>query len=375
MDITQSKETAPEHVDEKGAGPDFGDTKFLNAEAAQATANEHSLGLWAALKIYKRAAIWSVRELQPISLPLCLPLRATQLTLPQVISTTVIMEGYDTQLLGNFWGYDSFRNKFGTYSGPEHGYQVSSAWQTGLNDLGAVGNIIGALLNGYLTAHYGHRKVLMGSLLWLAAAIFMVFFAPNITVLLIGEFLCNIPWGVFATTGPAYAAEVAPLALRGYLTAYINLCWCIGQFIASGVLKGLSTNTTEWGYKIPFAVQWVWPVPLLLATLLAPESPWYLVRVGKLDSARRSLERLSEPGVDFDATIALMVHTDRLEKEEQAGTSYVDCFKGTNRRRTEIAMMCFVSQVTDGGTMAYTGTFCTSDIAYFPFLLRSSPTC
>lgn len=62
MEITQSKEAAPEHIDEKGAGPDFADTKFLNAEAAQATAAEHSLGLWQALKTYKRAAIWSVRE-------------------------------------------------------------------------------------------------------------------------------------------------------------------------------------------------------------------------------------------------------------------------------------------------------------------------
>lgn len=272
------------------------------------------------------------------------------------------MEGYDTQLLGNFWGYTSFRQKFGTYANEADGYQISSAWQTGLNDIGCVGNIIGALLNGYLTAKYGHRKVLMGSLVFLSAAIFMVFFAPNIEVLLVGEFLCNIPWGVFATTGPAYAAEVAPLALRGYLTAYINLCWCIGQFIASGVLKGLSTNTTEWGYRIPFAVQWAWPVPLFIAALLAPESPWFLVRTGKLESAKRSLERLSEPdhAVDHDATIALMVHTDKLEKDEQAGVSYLDCFKGTNRRRTEIAVMCFVSQVTDGGALAYSGTFCES---------------
>lgn len=36
--------------------------KVLNAEARQATDNEHSLTLWQALKTYKRAAIWSVRE-------------------------------------------------------------------------------------------------------------------------------------------------------------------------------------------------------------------------------------------------------------------------------------------------------------------------
>lgn len=271
---------------------------------------------------------------------------------------TVIMEGYDVTLLGSFFGYPAFRNKYGQPHGDD-GMQISSAWQAGLNDISAIGNIIGALLNGWLTARYGHRLVIMGSLACLTAFIFITFFAPTIEVQLVGQFLCNIPWGVFATTGPSYAAEVAPLALRGYLTAYINLCWCTGQFISAGVLKGLVNNPTEWSYRIPFAVQWVWPVPLFIAALLAPESPWFLVRTGQLERARRSLERLSEPShnVDYDAAIALMVHTDKLEKEEQAGVTYWDAFKGTNRRRTEIACMVFLSQITDGGALAYSGSF------------------
>ncbi|KAG6368933.1 hypothetical protein INS49_003151 [Diaporthe citri] len=336
MEPTESKEARPEHIDEKGTAPNLDNVKVLNDEAAQATATEHSMTLMQGFKTHKKAAIWSI-----------------------LISATIIMEGYDTQLLGNFWGYHSFRRKFGEYSGEEHGWQITSAWQAGLNDISGVGNIIGAMLNGYLTAKYGHRIVLMGSLAWLSAAIFISFFAPRIEVLLIGQFLCNIPWGVFATTGPAYAAEVVPLALRGYLTAYINLCWCIGQFIAAGVLKGLINNETDWGYKIPMAIQWVWPVPLFIVAFLAPESPWYLVRTGQLDKAKKSLIRLSEPEhqSDHDATIALMVRTNELEKEERAGTSYVDCFRGTNRRRTEIAVMCFVSQITNGGALCYTGTF------------------
>lgn len=124
-----------------------------------------------------------------------------------------------------------------------------------LNVIAAVGNIIGALLNGWLTSKYGHRFVLISMLAILTAFIFVVFFANSIQVMFVGTLLCNIPWGVFATTGPAYAAEVAPLALRGYLTAYINLCWCIGQFISAGVLKGLVDIPNQWSYRIPFAIQ------------------------------------------------------------------------------------------------------------------------
>jgi len=187
---------------------------------------------------------------------------------------TVIMEGYDVTLLGSFYGYPMFRRKYGVWLNDESGYQISSTWQQRFNCLAAVANIVGALMNGWATARWGHRKVLIASLAWLSAFIFVVFFAPTIEILLVGQTLCNIPWGVFATTGPSYAAEVTPLAIRGYLTgermpavwqkmiryltlllAYINLCWVIGQFLSALILNALVDNPTQWGYKIPFALQ------------------------------------------------------------------------------------------------------------------------
>lgn len=111
------------------------------------------------------------------------------------------MEGYDVTLIGSFYGYPSFRRKYGEFLDDENGYQISARWQQKFNSIGALANIIGALLNGWATSKWGHRKVLMASLFWLAAFIFLVFFAPNIEVMLVGQILCNVPWGVFATTG------------------------------------------------------------------------------------------------------------------------------------------------------------------------------
>lgn len=262
-------------------------------------------------------------------------------------------------LLSSFYGYPRFRERYGEYLDAENGYQISANWQQRFNCLGALANIIGALINGWATARWGHRRVLMFFLVWLSAMIFIPFFAPSIEVLLVGMVLCNVSWGAFATTGPSYAAEVTPLAIRGYLTAYVNLCWCIGQFISAGVLKGLVNNPTEWSYRIPFAVQWVWPVPLFIAAYLAPESPWFLVRTGRMDAAKKSLERLSQPEqhAGIDSTIAMMVHTNKLEMEEREGVTYWDAFRGTNRRRTEIACMGFLSQITNGGALCYSGSF------------------
>lgn len=50
----------------------------------------------------------------------------------------------------------------------------------------------------------------------------------------------------------AYASEVCPVALRAYLTTYVNLCWVFGQLIATGVLTSFLKRTDEWAYRIPF---------------------------------------------------------------------------------------------------------------------------
>lgn len=152
------------------------------------------------------------------------------------------------------------------------------------------------------------------------------------------------------------------------LYRYVNLCWCIGQFIAAGVLQGFVNNTTQWSYRVPFAIQWIWPIPLALFAFFAPESPWYLVRTNQLEAAKHSLKRLSEPehNINYDDAIALMVHTNKLEKEERAGVQLWDCFRGTNLRRTEIACMLFLSQITNGGALCYSGSFFFQQVGLSP---------
>ena len=79
------------------------------------------------------------------------------------------------------------------------------------------------MANGFLVAKFGQKRILIGSLFVLSAFVFLPFFAPNIAVMAVGQLLCGLPWGVFATSAPAYASEVLPLSLRVYLTSYTNM--------------------------------------------------------------------------------------------------------------------------------------------------------
>lgn len=105
----------------------------------------------------------------------------------------------------------------------------------------------------------------------------------------------------------------------------------------------------------------MWPLPLLVGIIFAPESPWWLVRKGRYEEAERNLRRLTskdDPNFDPNKTIAMMIHTDELEREISSGTSYWDCFKGVDLRRTEIACVVWMTQTLCGsGLQGYSVQF------------------
>jgi SP family general alpha glucoside:H+ symporter-like MFS transporter len=277
-----------------------------------------------------------------------------------VLSLAIIMEGYDTSLLGSFYAYPTFQERFGVPV-KGGGYQVTSNWQTGLQNGTNVGQILGLLVAGLIADRWGYKKTMLGALVSLVGFLFLMFFANNIGMLFAGEVLCGIPWGAFQSLTTTYAAEVSPVILRPYLTTYVNLCWVTGQFISTGVLRGLLGRTDQWGWRIPYAIQWVWPVPIIIGVLFAPESPWWLVRHGEIDEAKKSLSQLSKPGVsDYDTedAVALMIITNTHEKLTRQGVSYWDCLKGVDRRRTEIVCCVWMCQV-------FCGIWYGGNIVYF----------
>lgn len=126
----------------------------------------------------------------------------------------------------------------------------------------------------------------------------------------------------------------------------------MGQFIAAGVNRACVLREDQWAYRIPFAIQWIWPIPIAIGVALAPESPWWHVRRGDKAGARAALLRLtsSERDVNFnpDETIAMIEHTNEMEKNMKEGTRWRDLFKGSDLRRTEIVCFAWIAQTICG---------------------------
>jgi MFS transporter, SP family, general alpha glucoside:H+ symporter len=267
-----------------------------------------------------------------------------------LMGLVIVMRCYDIVLIGSFYGFPSFRDRYGKVvpGDPSAGKQISGPWQVALGVASLVGQIIGSFLVTIPMERYGRRPTLLISLFLTSALTFMQFFSQSIQVLTASEYLSGVVWGTYQVLIPTFASELMPTKLRPFLTGYINACYNIGGLIASGIVKGFDSRTDEWGYRIPFALQWIWPVLCIPIVFISPESPWWLTKNGKTDMAEKALEKLTDkdsPDIDIKKTLEMMKKTVVFETVmEEDTTSFKDCFKGRAFRRTEIATMVFICQ-------------------------------
>lgn len=95
-------------------------------------------------------------------------------------------------------------------------------------------------------------------------------------------------------------------------------------------------------YKVLFASEWSWPALLVLFAFIVPESPYFLVRKGRLDSAGRAIGKLHHSWTwqRTEAHIQMIQHATQHEAEmdQYKDSSFRDCFRGTNWRRTRIVL-------------------------------------
>lgn len=274
------------------------------------------------------------------------------------VSLGVVMLAFDPQLLGNLFATPQFRRDFGRRLGDDgSGFTIPAAWQTALSMGNPLGQVVGALFAAHPMDRYGRRATFAACVAATAAVVLVQFLARDLAALLAGELLAGLVLGSFVVIAPAYASEVCPTALRGHLSALINLCFVLGALLANCVTAGTSRLRSHWAYSLPFALQWVWIAVIVPGLPLVPESPWWLVRKGRPAEAEASLRRLAAPGVDVAAALDFIVDTDTLERKNEAGTTYRDCLRGTNLRRTEISVGVYSAQVLSGIYLVGYGTY------------------
>jgi hypothetical protein len=76
-----------------------------------------------------------------------------------------------------------------------------------------------------------------------------------------------------------------------------------------------------------------------------------------LEEAENALARLCSSQVDSKAALAMIIETDQAERTLEMGSTYADCFRGTNLRRTIISAAPLSIQVLSGIYLASYSTY------------------
>ncbi|MGK5627073.1 sugar porter family MFS transporter [Streptomyces sp. URMC 123] len=208
--------------------------------------------------------------------------------------------GYDSSVING--AVEAIRGRFEV--GSEALAQVIAA--------ALIGCAVGAATAGRLADRIGRIRVMQ-----IASALFTVSAIGSalpfaLWDLAMWRVLGGVAIGMASVIGPAYIAEVAPPAYRGRLAAFQQAAIVIGIAVsqlanwgilnlADGDQRGEIAGLEAWQWMLGVMV-----VPAALYGLLSfaiPESPRFLISVGRTEQAKKVLSEVEGADVDLDQRI------------------------------------------------------------------------
>ncbi|MFI9027180.1 sugar porter family MFS transporter [Streptomyces sp. NPDC053560] len=222
---------------------------------------------------------------------------------------------------GFLFGYDSSVIN-GAVEAIRHRYDVGSAGLAQVIAIALIGCAIGAATAGRIADRIGRIRVMQ-----IAAILFTVSAVGSalpfaIWDLAIWRIVGGFGIGMASVIGPAYIAEVAPPAYRGRLGSFqqgaIVIGIAVSQLVNWGILnladgdqRGELAGLEAWQWMLGVMV-----VPAVLYGLLSfaiPESPRFLISVGRHDKAKEVLAEVEGQSVDLDVRVGEIEQAMRRE--------------------------------------------------------------
>ncbi len=251
-------------------------------------------------------------------------------------------------LAGMLFGYDQ-----GVISGALAGIQKTfhlgprllemiTSWVT-------LGALLGSLMGGELADRVGRKKAVLT-----AGALFTIgsltqALAPHPLLLVGGRLVIGLGVGLAAVAAPLYGAEMAPSAWRGRFVSAYQLAITIGIFLAYEVDAVLTTgNGGSW--RLMLGVCAFAGIALFVAMLIAPESPRWLLKMGRREEAAARFGAV-QPGVDFRPQFAAM---EAALREDSHKASWGEVFDRQWRRPLMVAVgLAIYQQITGINAIIY----------------------
>jgi sugar porter (SP) family MFS transporter len=222
---------------------------------------------------------------------------------------------------GFLFGYDSSVIN-GAVEAIRDRYDIGSAALAQVIAIALIGCAIGAAYAGRIADRIGRIRVMQ-----IAALLFTDSAVGSAVPFALWDFALwrvvgGFAIGMASVIGPAYIAEVAPPAYRGRLGSFQQAAIVIGiavsQLVNWGLLnaaggdqRGKLMGLEAW--QVMLGVMVIPAVLYGLLSLAIPESPRFLISVGRRERAREILAEVEGESTDLDARVTEIEHAMRSE--------------------------------------------------------------
>jgi sugar porter (SP) family MFS transporter len=274
-----------------------------------------------------------------------------------VSSTGFCLFGYDNGLMGQVISEPSFLNIIGNPNAAVQGLVVSSY---------DIGCMIGALITVFIGEQLGRKRTIL-----LACGVHIIGDAINassfsLAQVLVSRVILGAGLGLFTSASPIWLAETATARMRAVMVAVQLTFLIIGTNMAYWIDFGLGFTTTQLKWRLPFALQAVFPIIAFAFAIGLPESPRWLAAHGMTDAAVTSLAALRGLPEDHELVQAEMHDIAAAIALEGGNTSWRAMFQqGPNKMRTRLIIACAAQAM-----QSYNGINFVE--YYFPYILKNS---
>ena len=197
---------------------------------------------------------------------------------------------------------------------------ITKVWHLSSFDKGmvtaslSVGAMIGAAVASKMNNQLGRRKSIMVAAVVVIIGTLLASFSPSLAMLTISRLIIGLGVGCSSATVPTYLSELAPSRLRGAMSA-LNQIFIVSGILIAFLVDYFLNDTANWRAMLAGAL--VPAVILLIGLNILPETPRWLLKLGKEDEARAVL--VSSHGTsDVDGELASIREVVRLDTEQQS---------------------------------------------------------
>ncbi|KAJ7855853.1 general substrate transporter [Mycena leptocephala] len=264
-----------------------------------------------------------------------------------------LANGFDGSVMSAVNGMQQYLDYFGI-DGKDAGGGVGSKTAI-IFGIYSIGSIVAVPVAGPVTDRVGRRGgMFLGALIIIIGSL-AVTTATSFKALLGGRFVLGLGVGIVQTASPSYVVEMAPPQWRGRLTGLFNTFYYAGSILCTGITiaTGRIQSTRSW--RAPLAIQIVAAGILVIFAFVLPESPRWLLSVGRKEEALSILARYHGNDDPNSPLVQLELREFeefiKLDASDKRWWDYRELFNTPNARYRTFLMvlMAFFGQWSSGG--------------------------